>query len=252
MADRSTATGTKRGRFRGRGRPPKYATSSGAELAAIAGVSETTISHWRREANFPRNAEGETEVYAFIEFILRRDGLMADSSDKEEERLQRLKEAELLEKESKAVSALAKARAAVGELVDRERAIAMVAQLCGYVRSRLQALPAELASELPESAPTDLAEFLKLCGRLRESMTARIENRVETILLGMAQWRPEQISELSIELSDDSEMNSNSSTTSGNNAANSPREGSPGRSRGRPRKSPISTAAPTITTTTPT
>ena len=230
---------------RGAGLPPKTKTKVGADLARFAGVSENTIKNWRQLPDFPRDNTGATTLYDFAVWMLGRDGRLVTDQPSDEVRKQRMAAAELLSAEAKAVLDETKARAAIGELVDRKQVEAAVRQMCAYIRSRVQASPAEMASELPETAPTDPALFEVLCRRLRENLTIRLESRVETILVGMTTFivglatcqPPTTNSTSPTSPSTPSGKNSTGSKASSTKRKNLPRGKNPARSRGAAKKS---------------
>ena len=113
------------------------------EIATLSGISYTSIRQWGKVADFPREPDGTFSIWAIAtwrEKRLHAESAPQDGSDENLDRVERQ-----LDIEHKRL----KLRVVAGKLVSRAASKATVEQLFHAVRTRIEALPEELATAVP-------------------------------------------------------------------------------------------------------
>lgn len=157
-----------------RSKPSWYAKDL-KELAAFLGVSPNTIRHWFRRPDWPaRDEERGFDLAKVHRWMLEREKAKTkpvaagDGDDKSAAQLAKDKLA--VDVETRKLRLMKEA----GELVLRKNAYATIEQMFHRVRTRLQAIPEELASSLPAEVRAEYVHDGK--------------HKIRLILTEMANW----------------------------------------------------------------
>lgn len=138
------------------------------KLASVLRVGERTIHAWRN-AGMPTRGRGEFELGEVIEWA--RANVWTSKVNDSTEEGERLRAAELLKAEATAARAALRFRKEAGELIERAVAISLLCTQAAMVRTRLQAMPGEIASSFPPE--------------LRHDLMLELENKICLVLIDM-------------------------------------------------------------------
>jgi DNA-binding transcriptional MerR regulator len=117
------------------------------ELARITGIPVRTLEHWRTKGIVPPNGSTLAEcVQQIIEMYKEK----AESAKGNDEKKDRLYEAQVAETEAKALKLNLANEVMQGNLMVADQAMDKWAQYVGTCRAKLLALPSRLASECAE------------------------------------------------------------------------------------------------------
>jgi predicted transcriptional regulator len=150
----------------------KWHAETLAELAAFLGKSPHTVRHWLRHESFPRRDEQRGYDLAEVHhWVLAFEARKRKSAPQGEQTNAELEHEKL---QIDVAARKLKLQQQAGELVLRENAYSTIETMFHKVRTRLQAIPEELASSLP---PEVRAEYVH-----------DAKHKIRLILTEMSNW----------------------------------------------------------------